>query len=214
MTGPVSGVLRRAGRAPDYRGLFSLFERAGDNVERSTALLHQLIEIWPDEDGKRHELVDLEHEGDRLTHDIIHSLHASASTPFEATDLHELASKLDDVVDLVEEVGDFLALYNVEAPMDQAIKLAAVLRDAGEQIALALRSLRRPADVRPYLREIDRLEDEGDRLEREALRALFDGGIDPMVVVRWKDIFQRLEQAIDACDDVAHVLEGIVVKNR
>jgi uncharacterized protein len=214
MTGPVSGVLRRAGRAPDYGGLFSLFEQAGDNVERSTALLHRLIEIWPDEGGERHRLVDLEHEGDRLTHDIIHGLRASASTPFDAHDLHDLATRLDDVVDLTEEVGGFLALYNVEAPMDQAAQLAAVLRDAGAQIAIALRSLRTPAELRPHLVEIDRLEDEGDRLEREALRALFDGGIDPMVVVRWKDIFQRLEQAIDACDDVAHVLEGIVVKNR
>jgi predicted phosphate transport protein (TIGR00153 family) len=214
MSRGVPDVLKRAGRAPDHAELLALYERAGANVETATALLHHLVEVWPDEGGERHRLVDLEHEGDRITHDIIHALHGRAATPYDTADLLELASRLDDVVDLTEEVGDFLALYNVEASMDQAVELAAVLREAGRELAAALRTLDRPAELTPHVVAIDRLEDDGDRLEREALRALFDGGIDPMVVVRWKDIFERLEQAIDACDDVAHVLEGIAVKNR
>jgi uncharacterized protein Yka (UPF0111/DUF47 family) len=190
-----SGVRRLLGRAPDYRELHRLLAAAGANVERTTAILAGVIRRWPDEGGARHELVECEHHGDRITHDIIHHLYARSATPLDRDDVLSLASRLDDVVDLTEEVGDFLALYRVEAPMEQAIQLADVLYASGQEV------------------EIARLEDEGDRLEREALTALFDGGVDPMVVIRWKDIFERLESAIDACDHVGHVLEGIVVKS-
>ena len=147
-----------------------------------------------------------------MTHDIVHHLHARAAVPFERRDVLSLASGLDDVVDYAEEAGDFLLLYRVEAPTDQAIELADTLAAAGAEVAAALGHLDDLPAATGHLGEIDRLEDEGDRILREGLTALFDGGIDPMVVIRWKDIYERVEQAIDACDTVAHTLRGITVK--
>jgi len=201
------------GRAPDYDELFRLFRRAGDNAEAAASLLERLMRGWPEEQGTRQELVDREHEGDRITHDIIHHLYKRSSTPFDRGDLHALASVVDDVVDYAEEVADFMFLYRVEAPMEQAVSLAEVLRRAAAEIATAMGRLHQPADLRRHVVELDRLEDEGDSLERASLTALFDDGIDPMLVIRWKDIFERLERGIDSCDHVGHVLEGIVVKH-
>jgi uncharacterized protein len=206
------GLPLLGGGAPDYRGLFGLFMEAGANTARATALLAEAMRAWPDGDV-RHELLLCEQEGDRITHDIIHHLHTRGVTPFDREDVLTLASELDDVVDFAEEVGDFLHLYNVEAPTDQAIQLCDVLRDAGRQIDSTLRTLHALSELRPHIVELNRLENEGDRVEREALAALFRGGIDPMVVIRWKDIYERIEQAIDSCEHVANVLEGIVVKH-
>ena len=207
-----SGVRRLLGRAPDFRELYGLFTDAGANVERATDVLGEVLSSWPDDRGLRHELVEIEHRGDRLTHDIIHHLYTRTATPLDRDDVLALASRLDDVVDLTEEACDFLALYRVEAPMEQAIELAGVLRASGREIAAAMDGLAERDNLRGHIVELGRLEDEGDRIERQALLALFDGGVDPMVVIRWKDIYERLEAAIDACDGVGHVLEGIVVK--
>ena len=201
------------GRAPDFRSLYDLFDKAGANVARATALLAEVIERWPDDGPRgRLELVEHEHEGDRITHDIIHHLYRSAVTPFREELILSLASELDDIVDLAEEVADFMTLYRVEAPTDHAIRLAAVLQQAGAEVAAALGSLDDVSGARAHVVEVNRLEDEGDRLEREAVASLFDGGIDPMVVVRWKDIYQRLDNAIDACKHVAQILEGLAVQ--
>jgi uncharacterized protein len=208
-----SALARLFGRAPDYGELYGLLAAAGANARRSTALLAGLLARWPEENGERHDLVDCEHEGDRITHDIIHHLYRKAATPFEQADLLALASGVDDVVDYAEEVADFLFLYKVEAPMEQAVALAGVLAKAGAELADALDHVREVEDLRPHLVEIGRLEDEGDRIERECLAALFEGGIDPMLVIRWKDIVERLEEGVDSCDHVGHVLEGIVVKH-
>jgi uncharacterized protein len=205
-------LAKLAGRAPDYAELNGMLVRAGRNVELATALLRELVRGWPDGAEKRHELVDLEHENDAVTHDIVHHLHQRASVPFERSDVLALASGLDDVVDYSEEVADFLGLYRVEAPMDQAIALSDTLAAAGHEVAAATASLGDLTAATPHLREIKRLENEGDRLLREGLTALFEGGVDPMVVIRWKDIFERVEEGIDACDRVAHVVRGIAVK--
>jgi hypothetical protein len=203
------------GLKPDYGELYDLLGRAGRNVELSTALLRELMRTWPDGGAKRLELVDVEHANDAVTHDIVHHLHARLAVPFDRSDVLALASGLDDVVDFAEEVGDYLGLYRVEAPMDQAIELADTLAAAGSEVALALGALDGSADLADanrHLAEIDRLEDEGDRILRAGLTALFEGGVDPMAVIRWKDIFERVEDAIDACDRVAHTLRGIAVK--
>ena len=134
-------------------------------------------------------------------------------TPIDREDIYELASALDDVVDYTEEVADYLGLYKIEAPMTQAQDLARVLHAAGRQIAEAMPRLRGFKDITHYTVEINRLENDGDRIVREAIASLFDNGIDPMVVIRWKDIFERLEEAIDATEHVANILEGIVIKN-
>ncbi len=199
---------------PRYESFYALFEKAGANVEQATTLLAQLVVDWPDGGNQlRLELKELETEGDRITHDLIHHLNVKAATPFPIADAHALISQLDDVVDLAEEVADFMGLYRIEAATEQGIALAAVLQQAGQELAAALASLRRPQELRPHIVAIQELEHEGDRLEREALSSLFDGGIDPMVVIRWKDLYERLEEAIDACRHAGNTLEGLVVKS-
>jgi uncharacterized protein len=206
-------VLRLFGSAPRYDGFYSLFERAGANLEQATSLLSTLVADWPDGGPQlRIELKELETKGDRITREVIHHLNVKAATPFPVADAHELISELDDVVDLAEEVADFMGLYRIEAATEQAIELAGVLERAGAELGAALGRLRRPRDLRPHILALRDLEHEGDRLEREALSALFDGGIDPMVVVRWKDIYERLEAAIDACRHAGSTLEGLIVK--
>jgi uncharacterized protein len=200
------------GRTPDYGELFEMLRRAGRNVELSTAVLRDLMRVWPDGLEKRVELVELEHANDAVTHDIAHHLHHRLAVPFERSDVLALASGLDDVVDFAEEAADFLGLYRVEAPMDQAIALADTLALAGQEVAAALASIEDLPAAWPHLRAIKQFENQGDRLLREGLTALFDGGVDPMMVIRWKDIFERVEDGIDACDRVAHLLRGIAVK--
>ena len=174
------------------------------------------MRAWPDGREKRVELVEVEHANDAVTHDIVHHLLQRLAVPFDSRDVLTLASGLDDVIDYAEEAADLLGLYRVEAPMDQAIELADTLAAAGAEVALSLGALDGPPDgghAQRHLAEIDRLEDEGDRILRQGLTALFEGGVDPMVVIRWKDIFERVEEAIDACDRVAHLLRGILVKS-
>lgn len=199
--------------APRDRVYFELFEEAGRNIRRAAELLDEMLSGFPDSKGLAEDIRDCEHEGDRITHDIIDRLNHTFVTPIDREDILALASALDDIVDFTEEVADYLGLYKIEAPMDQAIKLAAVLRDSSRQIAEAMPRLRGFQDITAQTVEINRLENEGDRITREAIASLFDAGIDPMVVIRWKDLFERLEAAIDATEHVAHILEGVVIKN-
>jgi uncharacterized protein Yka (UPF0111/DUF47 family) len=180
---------------------------------RAAGLLHELMTEFPDNRSLAEEILDCEHEGDRITHDIIDRLNHTFVTPIDREDILALASALDDIVDYTEEVADYLGLYKIEAPMDQAIRQSRVLRDAARLICEAIPRLRGFRDISHYTVEINRLENEGDRITREAVASLFDGGIDPMVVIRWKDLFERLEAAIDAAEHVANIIEGIVIKN-
>jgi uncharacterized protein len=212
-----SALGRLFGRAPDYGELYELLRQAGANIRRSTALLSQLISRWPEEDGERHDLVDCEHEGDRITHDIIHRLAGGRRwlrTPFGAGDGYALATALDDVLDNTEQAAAQLQLYGVEAPMEQAVQFAEVLLSADEHLVKALLRLCAGEEPGPHLVEVHRLENEGDRLLRDGVASLFAGGADPMVVIRWKDVFESLEAAVDACETVAHVIEGIMLKRR
>ena len=203
-------------RGPVDQTLIKLVEEAGLNVQRSSLLLRQLIAELPEHAPLAEELAACEREGDRITHDIIHRLNGArrVRAPFDAGDGYVLATALDDIVDHTEQAGAQLGLYGVEAPMEQAVEFANVLVAAGEPILAALRSLNTGADLTPYLVEIHRLENEGDRLLRDGVASLFAQGTDPMVVIRWKDIFESLEAAVDACETVAHLLEGIVLKRR
>ncbi len=195
--------------------LMALVEEAGRNVQRSSLLLRDMLAEFPEHATLARDLKVCEQEGDRITHDIIHRLTAGrVRAPFAAGDGYALATALDDIVDYTEHAAAQMVLYGVEAPMEQAVEFAEVLVGAGEQIARALRCLRTGTELGPQLVEIHRLENEGDRLQRDAVASLFAGGIDPMVVIRWKDIFESLEAAVDACETVAHVLEGITLKQR
>ncbi|HWT95040.1 MAG TPA: DUF47 family protein [Solirubrobacteraceae bacterium] len=194
-------------------GVLDLFEAAGRNAQASAVLLRELMLEFPDGVERAAQLKDLEHEGDRLTHDIIHRLRARGGTPeIDVQDGHALASALDDVVDLAEQTADWLVLYAVEAPMEQGVGLVDTLVEATEAVVAGLCALRTDEPLAPHLAEINRIEDEGDRLYRDAVASLFANGIDPMVVIRWKDIFAGLEGAVDACEKVAHVLDGISLK--
>jgi uncharacterized protein Yka (UPF0111/DUF47 family) len=200
--------LRR--RRPSDPQVLVLLEEAGRNVQRATLLLRDLLLDYPERADLARDLELCEHEGDRIAHDIIHWLKGDgARPPFDAAEGYQLATSLDDIVDYAEQTADNLGLYGVEAPMEQASQMGEVLVGAGEQVARALRALRTGSDLAPYLVEIHRLENEGDRISRDAVASLFADGIDPMVVIRWKDIFESLEASVDACEHVAHVLEGI-----
>jgi len=199
--------------APGDREFFDLFEEAGTNTVRAADLLDQLLRGWPESKELGRELLICEQEGDRITHDLIRKVNETFVTPIEREDILTLASGLDDIVDFTEEAADYLNLYKIEAPMEQAQRLSHVLLQCTRQIAEAMPRLRGFRDINHFVVEINRLENDGDRITREAIASLFDGGIDPMVVIRWKDIYERLEAAIDACERVAHILESVVIKN-
>jgi uncharacterized protein len=205
--------MARLSLVPKDREFFNLFDEAGTNILHAAELLTKLMKSWPDAGGLGREILICEQDGDRITHDIIHRLNTTSVTPIDREDIFALASALDDVVDYTEEAADFMGLYNIEAPMEQAQQLTNVLEDACRNISQALSRLRGLRDLNHYFVEVNRLENEGDRITREALASLFKNGIDPMMVIRWKDIFDRLEDAIDACEKVANILEGIVVKH-
>jgi uncharacterized protein Yka (UPF0111/DUF47 family) len=193
----------------------ALFEEAGRNIQRTTLLLRDLLRDYPDHAELGRDVKLGEQEGDRITHDIIYRLNGQGNgrVPFSPADAHQLASTLDDIVDYAEQAADMLSIYQVEAPMEQANRLADVLVVASERVADALRALRTGSPMGDHLVEIHKLENDGDRISRDGIAALFANGIDPMVVIRWKDIYEALESSIDACEKVAHVLEGINLQN-
>jgi uncharacterized protein len=198
---------------PQDRVFFDLFSEGGQNTLRTAKLLRDLLARWPDDGGLATDILKAEQEGDRITHDIIRRLNTTFVTPIDREDIYSLATQLDDIVDYIEEVADFMGLYSIEAPMDQSQALAEVLVKSCEQLFGLLQNLRGFKDLDHYWIEIHRLENDGDRIYRDAVASLFADRIDPMVVIRWRDIFLRLERAIDATETSASVVEGIVVKN-
>jgi uncharacterized protein len=199
---------------PRDRAFFDLFVEAGENTLRAARLLQEMLDTWPDDPGGlARDILKAEQEGDRITHDIVQRLNTTFITPMDREDIYALATNLDDIVDYIEEGADFLGLYKIEAPMEQAQAMAEVLVSSCEQLNGALANLRGFKDLDRYWIEIHRLENDGDRISRDAVASLFANGIDPMVVIRWKDIFDVLERAIDATETSAHILEGIVIKN-
>jgi predicted phosphate transport protein (TIGR00153 family) len=198
---------------PRDQTFFELFVSAGQNSVRAARLLDEMMQTWPESEALARDVVEVEHEGDRITHDIIKRLNTTFVTPIDREDIYGLATQMDDIVDYTEEAADFLGLYQIEAPMEQAQALTKVLVASCEQLAMGLENLPSFKDLDKYWIEIHRLENDGDRISRDAVASLFSNGIDPMVVIRWKDIFAVLEEAIDATENAAQILEGIVIKN-
>lgn len=198
---------------PRDRAFFDLFIEAGQNTLHAAQLLDRMMNTWPDDGGLAREIFKAEQEGDRITHDIVQRLNSTFVTPLDRDDIYSLATQVDDVVDYAEEAADFLGLYKIEAPMAQAQALTKVLVEACEQLAAGLEHLQEFEDLEQYWIEIHRLENEGDRISRDAVASLFSNGIDPMVVIRWKDMFAVLENAIDATETAAQTVEGVVIKN-
>jgi predicted phosphate transport protein (TIGR00153 family) len=205
--------LARFSLLPRDRTFFDLFIEAGQNSVHAATLLDRMMRKWPEEAGISREILKAEQEGDRITHDIIKRLNTTFVTPIDREDIYGLATQMDDIVDFAEEAADFLGLYKIEAPMEQATALTKVLVASCEQLAMGLEHLRDFKDLDKYWIEIHRLENEGDRISRDAVASLFSNGIDPMIVIRWKDMFAVLENAIDATETAAQILEGIVIKN-
>jgi hypothetical protein len=206
------GGLARVLRGADQE-FFDLFEQAGENILEAARLLERMLAVYPDSGDLASDIRACEHRGDQIVHAVIGRLNQTFVTPIDREDILELTSSLDDIVDFIEEVADYLGLYKIEAPMEQAQRLAQILAAATAQIAQSIPLVRDFKDIRSHTVEAHRLENEGDRVVREAVAALFEGATDPMVVIRWKDIFERLENAIDATEKAAYILEGIVIKN-
>jgi predicted phosphate transport protein (TIGR00153 family) len=205
--------LARFSLLPRDRTFFDLFIEAGQNTVLAARLLDRMMNQWPEEEGLAKEILKAEQEGDRITHNIIQRLNTTFVTPIDREDIYGLATQMDDIVDFTEEAADFLGLYKIEAPMEQAGALTKVLVSSCEQLAAGLEHLPEFKDLDKYWIEIHRLENEGDRISRDAVASLFSNRIDPMVVIRWKDMFAVLENAIDATETAAQILEGIVIKN-
>jgi predicted phosphate transport protein (TIGR00153 family) len=207
--------VRLFGRPVRDDRLLELLEESGRNVGRAGGLLREMLEDFPERSSLARELLVCEQDGDRIAHDVIHRLAENGSgSPFDSRDVYDLVSALDDIVDYAEQTADSLVLYGIEAPMEQAQELADVLARAAAVVQRALGVLHADGELNGLLVEIHELENDGDRISRDAIGSLFATGIDPMVVIRWKDIFESLEQAIDSCETVAHVLEGITLKRR
>ena len=201
------------GVKPPQAQIFILLRSGGHNLADAARALDELLRTWPEDRGLREEISRLEHEGDRLTHKVVKQLRMSKLSPLDRVDIHNLTGAIDDVVDDIEEVSEQLAIKHVEAPMEQAQQLAGVLRDSGRALAGALDGLEKLEGVDERLVEIRELEREGDRIYRGALTALFDDAIDPMFVLRWKDIYGALEEGIDRCRTAGNSIESIVVKH-
>jgi uncharacterized protein len=198
---------------PRDRVFFDLFNRAGQNTLRAARLLQEMVENWPESADLSREILLAEQEGDRITHEIVQRVNSTFVTPIDREDIYGLATRLDDIVDHIDESADFMVIYRIEAAMDQALAMAAVLVKSCEQLAQLLEHLRGFKGLERYWIQIHQLENDGDRLFRDALGSLFVNGIDPMMVIRWRDIFLRLERAVDATEAAAHIVEGIVIKN-
>ena len=193
---------------------YDLFARAGVNALAAARLAEIRFREHPSASVPQEVMKELEHEGDRLTRRTIELLNTRYVTPFDREDIYQLATAIDDVVDTIEEATDLLGLYRVETSMPQAIGQCTILVASAESVASALADLRGMRAATRHIVEVKRLENEGDRVIRDALAALFDDEeLDARTIIRWKDIFEALEQAIDGCATVAAVIGNIVVKN-
>jgi predicted phosphate transport protein (TIGR00153 family) len=199
---------------PQKREFFSLFSQASGNAREISRALVELLEGWPDSREKLRDIRELEHEGDRLTHEVINLLNRTFVTPFDRDDMYRLASVIDDVCDHVDEAADNIDAYEVRDVPQKAMQQAEVIHRAASRLHEAVELLEGFKDSKRQLVALRELEDEGDHLSREAIADLFRSGADPLTIIRWKDIHEQLEEAVDACENAADVLEAILVKNR
>jgi uncharacterized protein len=199
---------------PQKREFFDLFTQASANARDIARVLVDMLEEWPENREKLRDIRELEHEGDRLTHEVINLLNRTFVTPFDRDDMYRLASVIDDVCDHIDEAADNIDAYEVRDVPLKAHQQAEVIHRAASRLHEAVERLEGFKDSQRQLVALRELEDEGDRLSREAIADLFRSGADPLMIIRWKDIHEQLEEAVDACENAADVLEAILVKNR
>ena len=200
---------------PQKREFFDLYSRASANTVEISSLLVELLERFPAEDGDLIvQIKEREHEGDRLTHEVVDLLNRTFVTPFDRDDMYRLAGAIDDVCDHVDEASGNIVGYGVTRVREAARKQAGVILRAATELQAAVALLDGFKDSQLNLDALRELEDEGDTLNRAAVSELFTTEQDPIAIIRWKDIHERLEEAVDACENAADVLEAILVKNR
>jgi uncharacterized protein len=205
----------RISLVPQKREFFRLFTQASSNAVELARLLVRLLDEFPGSDGDLlREIKELEHEGDRLTRQLVDLLNRTFVTPFDRDDIYQLASAIDDVCDHIDEAAGNIAGYGVREIRPRAREQGQVILRSAQKLEEAVACLEGFKDAGRQLHELRDLEDEGDRLNRAAVADLFSSGSDPLDVIRWKDIHEQLEEAVDACENAADVLEAILVKNR
>jgi uncharacterized protein len=198
---------------PREEKFFELFVDDANNVLAGARLLSEFFRSYDQRERIASQLLDLERKGDGLSHDIGHKLEHTFVTPFDREDIHQLISRLDDVLDFIEEVADTCILFKIEEPTPTASAQADIIVQQCEELVRALEKLKGFKNVSPHWIEVHRLENEGDRIARRAIADLFTDGTDAIHIIQWKDVYSLLEDTIDACEDTANVIERIVVKH-
>jgi predicted phosphate transport protein (TIGR00153 family) len=198
---------------PREEKFFDLFVEDASNVLAGARLLEEFFRSYDQRERIASQLRDLEKRGDGISHDIGHRLENTFVTPFDREDIHQLITRLDDILDFIEEIADTCILYRIEAPTPVAREQTEIIVKQCEEIVRALEKLKRFKDVAPHWIEVHRLENEGDRIARQAMADLFTNGTDTLSVIKWKDVYALLEDTIDASEDAANVIERIVVKH-
>jgi uncharacterized protein len=198
---------------PREEKFYDMFVEDAANVLTAARTLESFFATYAERERIAAQLRDLEHRGDQISHEIGHKLEATFVTPFDREDIHALISRLDDILDLIEEVADTCILYHISEPTEVAVQQSEILTRQCIQIREALAHLRTFRGLDQYWIEVHRLENVGDQLVRGAIAGLFRDGENPLDVIKWKDVYSLLEDAIDAGEDAADVIERIVVKH-
>jgi predicted phosphate transport protein (TIGR00153 family) len=201
---------------PREENFFELFEAAAQNAHKASGELLDLLEKFDDVRGRSKRIKDLEHAGDKFTHDAIDRLNRTFITPMDREDIHELVVRIDDIVDLIDTASHRMVLYKIEKPTEHAIELARCLKHATGLIVEVMPLLRDMKNSRAIAEKciaIQTQENEADRVMHHAIAALFEARPDPIEIIKWKDIYEEIESATDRCEDVANVLDSIVLKN-
>lgn len=199
---------------PKEEDFFLLFRQQAELVRQSCDQLHEMMEKFDRLEERAKALKEVEHKADLVTHEIYERLNRTFITPLEREDIHSLASGLDDVVDAAEAIANRLVLFNVSRPWPEAVRMTSILAACGTQIEKAVDNLKNMQNLMAFSIEINRLENEADGISRQVVADLFSGRHEILDVLRWKELFGRLESAADQCEDVANVIESIVIKSR
>lgn len=198
---------------PREENFFKLFDESAYNIHKAAILMKEMVDNYSLAEAKAKEIFDVEYEGDRITHEIIRTLNKTFITPIDREDIYNLASKLDDILDFIEGVTDRLIIYKIEEPTPECCKLVEIILRMSEVITWSISNLKELGHVYDHCIEINRLENEADRITRDAIVRLFEEEKDPIAVIKWKEIYEKLEDTTDSCEDVANILESIVLKN-
>ena len=198
---------------PRDEKFFDLFEESALNIQQAAGALKAMVESEGDYEEWWKRVEEYEHHGDRITHDLIRKLNQTFITPLDREDIHQLASGLDDVMDLIDAAATRMALYKIKRCTPESNHLTALIQQMAEEIVIAVKKLKDLKNVLPHCVEINRLENLADHISRDAIAALFREGHDPVYIIKWKEIYETLETATDRCEDVADILERIVLKN-